>query len=60
MIAEVVDRVPMGEVREDAWFGLFDEARTIKLLKCMSGSRRDTFFGESQSRGTWHLVRGGR
>ena len=33
LIAEVVDRVPMGEVREHGWFGLFDEAGMVNLLK---------------------------
>ena len=42
--AEAVHMVPMGEVREDAWFGLFDEVGMVKLLKGVSGSGRDTFF----------------
>jgi hypothetical protein len=47
LIAEVVDRVPMGEAREHAWFGLFDEAGMVKSLKSVSESGRDTVFGES-------------
>ena len=47
LIVEAVDRVPMGEVREDAWFGLFDEAGVVKLLKGFSRSGRDTIFKES-------------
>ena len=50
LIVEAVDRVPMGEVREHAWFGLFDEAGMVKLLKGVSGLGRGAFFGESQSR----------
>ena len=42
---------------EHAWFGLFDEAGMVKLLKGVSRSGRDTFFGESQSRGSWHPIR---
>ena len=47
LIAEVADRVPVGEVRGDAWFGLFDEVGTINLLKGLSGSGSATFFAES-------------
>ena len=47
LIAEALDRVSMGEVREDTWFGLFDETGVVKLLKGVSGSGRDTIFGES-------------
>ena len=57
LIAEAVDRVSMGEAREHAWFGLFDEAGLIKALKGVSGSGRDTVFGDSQSRGSWHPIR---
>ena len=57
LIAEAVDRVPLGNVREDAWFGLFDEAGMVKLVKGVSRLGRDTFFGERQSRGTWLPVR---
>ena len=38
LIAEAVDRVPMGEAREHAWFSLFDEAGMVKSLKGVSGS----------------------
>ena len=31
LIGEAVDRVPMEEVRGDAWFGLFDEVGTVNL-----------------------------
>ena len=56
LIAEAIDRVLMGGVREDVWFSLFDESGMVKLLKGMNGSGRDTFFGERQRRGTWHPV----
>ena len=48
--------VPMGEAREHAWFGLFDEAGMVTSLKGVSGLRRDTVFGDSQSRGSWHPI----
>ena len=57
LIVEAVDRVPMGEAREHAWFGLFDEAGMVKSLKGMSGSGSDTVFGDSQSSGSWHPIR---
>ena len=56
-IVEAIDRVTVGEVRENAWFGLFYEFGMVMLLKGVCGSRRATFFGESQSRGTLHPVR---
>ena len=30
LIAEAVDRVPMGQVRGDAWFDIFDEVGMVK------------------------------
>ena len=45
LIVEAVDMVPIGKVREHAWFSLFDEAKMVRLLKGVSGSGRDTFFG---------------
>ena len=56
LIVEAIDNSD-GEVREDAWRGFFDELGMIKLLKGVSRLGRDIFFGESQSRGTWHLAR---
>ena len=47
LIVEAVDRVPMGEAREHAWFGLFDEAGMVKSLKSVGKSGRDIFFGDS-------------
>ena len=41
------DRVLVGQVREEAWFGLFDEVGMVKLLKGVSGFGRVTIFGES-------------
>ena len=49
LIAEAVDSVPTGEVREHAWFRLFNEAGMFKLLKGVSGLGTDTFFGESHA-----------
>ena len=57
LIVEAVDRVPMGVTREHTWFGLFDEVGMVKSLKGVSGSGRDTVFGDSQSRGSWHPIR---
>ena len=57
LIVEVVGRVPVGEVRGDAWFGLFDEVGTVQLLNGLSGFVGATLFGESQSMCTWHQVR---
>ena len=56
-IVEAIDRVTVGEVRENAWFGLFYEFGMVMLLKGVCGSRRATFFGDSLSRGTWHRIR---
>ena len=56
LIAEAVDRIQVGDVRGDTWFGLFDEAGMIHLLKGMSGFGGATLFGESQSSGTWHSI----
>jgi hypothetical protein len=57
LIAEVIHMVLMGEAREHAWFSLFDEAGMVKSLKSVSGSGRDTAFGDSQSMGSWHPIR---
>ena len=38
VIVEAIDRVQVGDASRDTWFNLFDEARTINLLKRMSGS----------------------
>ena len=37
----------MGELRGDAWFGLFDELGMVKLFKGLSESGGTTLFGES-------------
>ena len=44
LVAETIDRVPLGEVRGDAWFGLFDEVGMINLLKGLSGSGSYSLF----------------
>ena len=54
LIVEVVGRVPVGEVRGDAWFGLFDEVWNV--MKGLRGSGRVVFLEESQSKGAWHPI----
>ena len=56
LIAEAVIRVPMGDVRDDAWFNFFDEVGTFNLLKGFSRSRGARLFGESHSKNTWHPI----
>ena len=57
LIANVVDKVQVGDARGDTWFGLFDEVGTVQLLNGLSGFVGATLFGESQSMCTWHQVR---
>ena len=52
LIIEAIDKVQVGGARGGTWFGLFDEARMINLLKGMSRFGGATLFGESQSSGT--------
>ena len=47
----------MGDTRGGTWFGLFDEVGMVKLVKGVTRLGIYTFFGERQSRGTWHPVR---
>ena len=47
LTVEAIHRVPVGEVRGDAWFGLFDEVGMVKLLKGLRGYGGATLCGES-------------
>ena len=46
LIVEADDKVPMGEVREDAWFGLFDEVGMVKLVGHEWIGKRYILWGE--------------
>ena len=54
LTVEAIHRVPVGEVRGDAWFGLFDEVWNV--MKGLRGSGRVVFLEESQSKGAWHPI----